>query len=368
MLDAKLRLLVICGLVCAVVAGCGRKSESESTQSQAPDSLIHLPAEQIAGGGIRLIVAEPSPLADTLALSGEIEPNPLKVAQVSSRVGGTIQRLVAVVGDRVRRGQTLALLYSPEFLAAQSDYLLAAERAERARSAGSPDAPALESIAHSAGQRLKVLGASNEDLDAARRDGRSLELLPLRAPIAGVVTEVQATGGKQIDAGADLFGIADLSEVQAVVEAYEADVGRIRPGLAAQITTTAYPGLRLVGRVANLENALKEEARTLGVRIRVPNPALALKPGMFVTAHLATGVTRQAIVLSEAAVQEMAGRKVVFVAVTDSQFITRPVQVRPMGSDRIEVLSGLVPGSRVATEGAFLIKSQALKSELGEND
>jgi RND family efflux transporter MFP subunit len=275
---------------------------------------------------------------------------------------------MAVVGDRVSRGKALAMLYSPEFLAAQSDYLLAAERAERARSAGSTDAPALQSIARSAAQRLEVLGASRTDLEGARRRNRSLELLPLRAPIGGVVTEVQAAAGKQIEAGADLFGIADLSEVLAVVEAYEADVGRIRPGSQAQITSTAYPGRTLVGHVSSLENALKQETRTLGVRIRVLNPALALKPGMFVTARLATGATRQAIVLNEAAVQELAGHQVVFVALSDSQFIARPIQVRPLGGDRVEITFGLAPGSRVVTEGAFLVKSQALKSELGEND
>ena len=368
MLDSRLRLIVVCGVLGVALAGCGRKQQPESTGSPAPDSLIRLPASATRTGEVRIVSAAATPLADTLVLSGEVQPNPLRVAHVSSRVTGTVQRVAAVVGDRVRRGQTLALLYSPEFLAAQSDYLLAAERAERSKGTGSSDEPALESIAHSAGQRLEVLGASGTDLAEARRRGRSLEVLPLRAPIGGVVTQVQATTGKQVEAGADLFGVADLSEVQAVVEVYEADVGRIRPGKLAQITTTAYPGLTLVGRVTNLENALKEDTRTLGVRIRVPNPGLALKPGMFVMARLATGATRQAIVLSEAAVQEVGGRKVVFVAVTDSQFIARPVQVRSLGGDRVEIVSGLVPGSRVASEGAFLIKSQAFKGELGDKD
>ena len=126
--------------------------------------------------------------------------------------------------------------------------------------------------------------------------------------------------------------------------------------------------MKLVGQVANLESALKEGTRTLGVRIRVPNPRLDLKPGMFVTARLAVGPTRRAIVVSEAAVQDLAGRKVVFVAVTDSQFVARPVQVRPLGGERVEITAGLAPGTRLATEGAFLIKSQALKGQLEEKD
>lgn len=368
MLDSRLRLTIVCGVLGLALAGCGKRQVAETINSRAPDSLIDLPASATKGGEVLIVSAEPTALADTLVLSGEIQPDALRLAHVSSRVSGTVQQVAAVIGDRVRRGQSMASLYSPVFLAAQSDYLLAVDRAERAKGSGSPDAASLESIARSAGQRLEVLGASAPDLADARRLGGSIELLPLRSPIGGVVTEVQATVGKQIEAGADLFAIADLSEVLAVVEAYEADVGRIWPGASAQITSTAYPGMMLSGHVASLENALKEETRTLGVRIRVPNARMALKPGMFVTARLATGATRRAIVLSEAAVQEVAGRKVVFIAVTDSQFVARPVQVRPLGGDRVEITSGLAPGSRVVTEGAFLIKSQALKGELGEKD
>src|SRR5207247_1583886 len=131
------------------LAGCDKQHESESAQSPVPDSLIDLPAAAMEGGEIRIVSTELTPLADTLVLSGEIQPSPLRVAHVSSRVSGTLEQVGTVIGDRVRRGQSLALLYSPEFLAAQSDYLLASERAERATSSGSPDAPALQSIANS---------------------------------------------------------------------------------------------------------------------------------------------------------------------------------------------------------------------------
>jgi cobalt-zinc-cadmium efflux system membrane fusion protein len=111
---------------------------------------------------------------------------------------------------------------------------------------------------------------------------------------------------------------------------------------------------------------MREATRTLRVRLRVDNPGLALKPGMFVTARIATGRTRQALVISEAGVQELGERKVVFVALSDSEFVARPVDVRPLGGDVVEITSGVRPGERVAVHGAFLIKSQALKGELGE--
>jgi len=353
-------------LLTMVSMGCGKAKTPEQAESEAPDSLVHVPASAVATGEVRIDSATLRPLADTLAVSGEIQANPLKVAHVSARVSGTVQSVTAIAGDRVRRGQALATLYSPEFLAAQSDFLLAHERADRAKASGSPDAEALQSIAHSSDRRMEVMGANAADVETLHRNQESIPYLVLRSSITGVITEVEAAVGKQVIPGTDLFGIANLSEVWAVVEAYERDIGKLSVGQPAQINTTAYPGRNFVGRLSSFEGAMDEATRTLSVRLETNNPELALKPGMFVSARIATGRTRQAVVISEAAVQELGDRKVVFVALSDSQFVARAVEVSPLGGDLVEIKQGLRPGTRVAVHGAFLIKSQALKSELGE--
>jgi len=349
-----------------VSIGCSKSNDAEPEESPAPDSLVHVPVGAVGTGEVRIAAITLRPLTDTLVTSGEIQANPLRVAHVSARVTGTVQSVTAIVGDRVRRGKALATLYSPEFMAAQSDFLLAHERADRAKASGSSDAEALQSIAHSSDQRLEVMGANAADVETLHRTQESIPYLLLRSPIVGVITEVEAAAGKQVTPGTDLFGIADLTEVWAVVEAYERDIGKLSVGQPAQINTTAYPGRSFAGRISSLEGVIKEATRTLSVRIRVDNPGLALKPGMFVSARIATGRTRQAIVTSEAAVQELGDRKVVFVALSDSEFVARLVEVRPLGGDLVEITQGLRPGARVAVHGAFLIKSQALKGELGE--
>src|SRR5213083_1866493 len=107
--DSRLGPIILCGLLCAALAGCGKKHESESDEiSRAADSLIDLPASARRTGEVRVASAELTPLADTLVLSGDIEASPLRVAHVSSRVGGPVQHVTAVVGDRVGRGQALA--------------------------------------------------------------------------------------------------------------------------------------------------------------------------------------------------------------------------------------------------------------------
>ncbi len=353
-------------LLAVVSMGCSKAKDAGPAAAFALDTLVHVPAAVVAAGEVRIATIPVRPLADTLVVSGEIQANPLKMAHVSARVSGTVQAVTAIAGDRVLRGKALATIYSPEFLAAQSDFLLAHERADRAVASGSPEAEALQSIAHSSDRRLEVMGANAADVETLHQTQESIPYLLLRSPIAGVITEAEAAVGKQVTPGTDLFGIADLSEVWAVVEAYEGDIGKFSMGQPAQIITTAYPGRSFGGRVSSLEGVIKEATRTLSVRLRVENPGLALKPGMFVSARIATGATRQAIVLSEGAVQEMGGRKVVFVALSDSEFVARPVELRALGGDLVEVTKGLLPGSRVAVHGAFLIKSQALKGELGE--
>jgi RND family efflux transporter MFP subunit len=354
-------LLLVLGQL--VVAGCGAEKKAEvSEEAAAADSIIHLPATSLSNGEVRVETLREQPLADTVVVNGQIQAKPLNIAHVSTRVSGTIQSVQAVIGDHVTKGRVLATLYSPEFSAAEGDYLLAHERAES--TAG--DASEFRNIARSARQRLEMLGAGSEDLDRLDRTHEAIPFLPLRSPLSGVVTEVGAGTGRQVPAGSDLFGVVDLREVWAVMDAYERDLGRLHVGQAAMLNTTAFPSLVFRGRVVSLEGSIKEATRTLDVRLEVGNAELKLRPGMFVSARIATGSNRSALVIDEAAIQSQGDTKVVYVAITDSTFVTRPVEVRALGWNRAEILSGLRAGERIAVSGGFLLKSQASKSQLGE--
>ncbi len=360
------RIVVLITGLLWLLAGCAKHETDSAENEAAPDSLIHVSASSIRSGEV---VAEPllaRPLADTLNLSGEIEPNPLSVAHVSTRVAGTIQNVRVVVGNQVARGQLLATLYSPEFLAIVGDYLLAHERAENAVSTKSPDTAALQAVAQSSRRRLELLGAPASLVARLHTSHEVVNELPILSPAAGLLTEVEASPGKHVEAGTDLFGITNLSNVWAVTHAYERDLGRLRIGQRAEISASAYPGRSFAGQIASLEGGIEEATRTLKVRLSVTNHGLALRPHMFVNARIATGLRRDALILSEEAVQDLGQQKVAFVAISDTTFVARPISVRPLGGSLVEVLTGIRPGERVATTGAFLLKSQALKGELGE--
>ena len=358
------RYLVLAGLAIVLPAalGCAKPKHEEVSDTAAPDSVIHLPASALSSGEVSVETLRLQPLADTLVVNGQIQPKSLNLAHVSTRVAGSIQTVQAIIGDHVRRGQVLATIYSPEFSAAEGDYLLAHERAEAAHGDGAE----FRSIAQSARQRLELLGAGTEDLDRLDRTHEVIPFLPLRSPIAGVVTEVEAGVGRQVPAGTDLFGVVNLREVWAVVDAYERDMSRLSVGQAARLTTTAFPERTFSGRIASLEGSFKEATRTLDVRLEVSNPELKLRPGMFVSARIATGTTHGALVVDASAVQSQGDSKVVYIALTDSTFVVRPVSVRSLGGNRAEILAGVRPGERIAMRGGFLLKSQASKSQMGE--
>ena len=345
--------------------GCGKQEAVDTSEGTSlADSIIGIPASSLAA--LQLETVAERAVDDTLLLAGQIAVDPLRVAHLAPRVSGTIQSVAVVVGDRVGKGRLVAELYSPEFAAGVGDYLLAHRRLERARSSQAADTEALESIARSARQRLETLGASTGDIARMDEVHEPLQHLALRSPISGVVTEVETGVGKQVQAGTDIFGFADLGVVWGVVDVYERDFGSLRVGQAARVTTTAYPGREFSGRIVSLEGAVKAETRTLSVRIRIPNAALELKPGMFITARVPAGTTRQGVAVRDGALQEFGGRTVVFVALTDSTFVARPVEARRLGGEVAEITQGLRVGERVASQGAFLLKSQASRAEMGE--
>ena len=361
------RTSIVLAIVLALASGCERRGPSEQAEEPtAPDSVIHIPASALAASGLRLETVREHAIADTLLLAGQIMADPLRIAHLAPRVSGTVQRIAVVIGDRVQAGDLVAELYSPEFTAAMGDYLLAHGRLERASAAQAPDTAALENIARSARLRLETLGASGPDVARVDEKHSPLQHLPLRSPISGVVTEVETGTGKQVQSGTDIFGFADLREVWGVVDVYERDFGSLQVGQTARVATTAYPGRQFVGRIVSLEGTVKPETRTLNVRIRIPNPGLALKPGMFITARVPGGASRRAIAVQDGALQDFGGRTVVFVALNDSTFVTRPVEARRLGGEVAEVTRGLQVGERVASQGAFIVKSQASRAELGE--
>lgn len=209
-------------------------------------------------------------------------------------------------------------------------------------------------------QRLRRFGIADDS-------PRGTFLTALKAPFSGVVTKAQASPGDVVDAGRDVFTVADLSRVWVQAEVYEKDLGRIRVGQSAFITVDTYPNQSFEGKVAYISDVLDPQTRTARVRCELPNRDLRLKTDMFANIELPTKFSKQAIAVPAGALQEVEGKNVVFIRRSQTQFEKREVDKGVTVNNQTEIVSGLKTGEPVVTQGAFHLKSILAGGELGED-
>ena len=325
-------------------------------------------------------------IGEDLEVPGQVEFDPRRVALISPRTSGRIERLLVVEGDHVNAGQTVALLSSPSHLTAQSDLLQAVRRARVL--SGTPDEQGANSLAEAARRRLRTLGVSNEEIARLEAGAEPAQYLALVAPFGGSIMEANSLLGSSVDPGEQIFKIADLSVVDVVAEVPERALPLVRIGQAASIGIAAYPTMRFAGQVERLRDELNPETRTVRAVIHVSNSTRRLRPGMFATVRLlvpavtvarATGATVQGdadlLTIPEAAVVTDGERRYAFVEVGTRTFERREVETASLappgsatsGSGRVGVRKGLAAGDRVVVNGAFTLKSELAKASLGEH-
>ncbi|WP_284352601.1 efflux RND transporter periplasmic adaptor subunit [Roseisolibacter agri] len=314
-----------------------------------------------------------------LSVTGTITYDANRVSHVGARTPGRIVTLSADIGQRVRAGQTLALLESPEVGqlradAGEADVLERIARENYARErrleeqgissrkellAAEAELRRAEAARQSARERLRVLGASG---------GRGSQFAAT-APFAGVVVARAANRGEMATPEDQLFTVADLSHVWIELDVFERDLPRVRTGQPVTVNAAAFPGRTFPGRIVYLGAVVDTARRTVRARVEIPNADGALRPGMFATARVQTGGGGPPLlVVPQEAVQEVEGRRAVFVpGDRPGQFRVVPVDVgETLDGGRVVIRTGLTPASRVVTAGAFLLRSELAKREIGE--
>jgi RND family efflux transporter MFP subunit len=213
-------------------------------------------------------------------------------------------------------------------------------------------------------QRLLLLGMSKKQLDSLTHPRQVMSDVVVPAPIAGVITSRSTNLGQVVGMGDELFVVTDLTEVWAVGDLYEQDFSRVGVGSEATLTTPAYPGLRLQGRVSYIDPRVDPQTRTARVRVEVPNPDEQLRLGMYMTMVFSTASGAPVVVVPRAAVQTIGGRQVVFVAVPDEEgrFVQRTLKLGTLVGEWYTVLQGLQRGEVVVTEGSFFLRAESLRN------
>lgn len=347
--------------------GCRPGSEGEvedGAADPAVPSSVTLTPEAVRTAGILTAEAESLPVIRRVRVPGEISMDPKRKAHLTARASGRIESLAAYPGDRVKEGQVLLSLYSPDFLMLQTEYLLAAARMKSPSGEDPAERRSTEALVASIRDRLRTLGLSNDDIAGIEKAGTPTALLPVCAPLSGIVIESPVTAGDHVELGASLFRIADLSMVRAVLRIYEKDLASVRVGAEAVIRAASAPGREYRGRVFRLGNVVDDGTRTVEALVDLPNPDGQLRQGLYLEADIDLPSGAGAIFVPEAAVLEIGDRKVVFVRTGENVFTLRDVTIGPASGGRVEIVAGLGEKEVVAAAGSFFIKSELLKNSI----
>ncbi len=297
-----------------------------------------------------------------LRLLGRVEPNETTQKTVTAWTGGRIDRLqVNATGERIRAGQVLATLYSPEVYTAHQDLLVAKRQVARLQDSPEATQQAASSALEAARERLRLLGVPDDALARMESEERPTRAVQIRTPFSGTVIERLASEGSYVSTGTPLYRIANLNTLWVQLDAYENDLSRISLGQSVRISVDALPGEVFEGKITFVEPTLDTSRRTAQVRVQVDNRDGRLRPGMFAEATVAAAEPEgePSPLVVPATTPLFTGRRaLVYVEVETGDRVAyepRSVRLGPRLGDVYPVVAGLSEGERVVTRGAFAL-------------
>ena len=300
--------------------------------------------------GVRTAAVTEGSLSPEVAAVGNIAFNERDQVIVQARATGYVERLyVRATLDRVGKGQALAELYVPDWIAAQEEFL----------SVRRMQGTDLAALVDGARQRMRQVGMSEAQIKLVEDTAMSQPRMTLTAPIGGVVTELMVREGMTVMAGATLFRINGIATVWANAEVPESQVMLVRPGTRVQASSPAVPGATFDGRVQAIVPEVNPVTRTLKARLELANPKGVLVPGMFVQMQFMDVRAERALLVPTEAIIQTGKRTVVMLAEDNGRFRPVDVQIGIESAGQTEVKRGLQAGQRVVVSSQFLIDSEA---------
>lgn len=403
------RVVAAAGLA-AALAGCQKEPPRAApappaAAEAAPHRVVEVDEKALAQAGVRVEPVEVRRVPVTVRANGRLAANEEHTWRVGAITDGRIMQVLVRVGDRVDKGQVLARMFShdvhesramyrravAEFNRLQSNLEYARRQRDRLRRLFEMKAASQEQVETAENElrnaetalraaeievsrtrqhlveflEIPVEGAEHKEPGAAALSDD--DLIPIRAPAAGVVISRLVTAGSVVQPSSELFVISDLSSIWVIAAVQEEYLPRVRPGMMARVSVQAYPDRPFHGRVLRVDEKLDPETRTVQAIIEIDNRGGLLKPEMYGVVELESGASDEGLYVLQSAIQDLNGQPTVFVETARGRFEPRPVETGRSIDRLIEIRRGLRAGERVVTEGGFVLKSQLLKSALSED-
>ena len=376
---AAITVLGLGGLIWT--SSVGQASKAQGHDDQGADSHGHAeeageahPAEagrvqlsraQVDSAGIQLVTAAPDELSTAISFAGEIRFDEDRTAHVVPRVPGVVVAVQAQLGQAVKRGQVLAVIASQQISDLRSEQQAAQRRLELARQTFQRERQLWQEgisaeqdylQARQALQEAEITLANARQKVAAVGPAGTGNRYELRAPFDAVVVEKHLAVGEVVDEASNAFTLSDLSRVWATFAVAPRDLGKVTTGRTVTVSAPDL-GAEVEGKVNYVGSLLGEQNRAATVRATLANPDGACRPGLFVTIAVSVERYNAAVVVPQSALQTWEEQTVVF-ARSDEGFEARAVQTGRRDAGRVEITSGLAPGTQVAAAGSFVLKSE----------
>jgi len=385
------------------------ESEHKEHGEMAPEIKLSPRAQALAV--VKTEEIKFQPLFREINTVGEIDYDERKVAYVAAWIPGRIDKLfVNFTGVKVRKGNPLVWIYSPDLVTTQEEYILALETLDKVKESGNEETiRGAESLVDSSRKRLLLWGISEKQVNELEQRKEANTHMTIYAPIGGTVIHKNALEGKYVKEGENLYKIADLSNLWIKADIYEYEMGWIKEGQIVEIASSACPGEKFEGKIAFIDPYLNPKTRSVKVRVDVPNPQLKLKPGMYVNVLVKSQVhegirasveviytcpmhpevkspnpgecpicgmylvkkeaaSRDFILaVPKSAVLDTGMRKIVYVEKERGTYVAKEVELGPEAEASINgqkrkfyaLKSGISEGMRVVSQANFLIDSQS---------
>jgi len=341
----------------------------EEGEGKEPTSTIRIDPVTMQNMGIRLGKVQRKPLTKNIRAYGNVTYDETKIYTVNTKFSGWIEKLyVNFEGDKVRKGQPLFDIYSPDLVSAQEEYLLALQQYNSLSNSSYPNiGQGAQRLLEASRTRLRYWDLTDEQIEELTKMKKVRKTLTVYSPANGVVTKKNAFEGHYVKEGTEQYEIVDLSKVWVDVDIYEYELPWVRQGMPAEMNLTYLPGKSFHGRVLYIYPYLEAKTRTATLRLEFSNPDYEMKPDMYANIYLKSTITKDTLVIPQEAVIDSGIRRIVFVAEGGGKFRAREVKIGLEGNnDEYQVLSGLKEGEEIVLSAQFMLDSESQLREAAQ--
>jgi cobalt-zinc-cadmium efflux system membrane fusion protein len=343
-------------------------------------------------GLVRVVQVEKKKVSVALHATGEIKANENMAASIRPRIEGIIRSVNVDIGAQVKKSDPLFTIESAEVGEALGEYLKACSLVELHSKAFtrekalfgkkiSPEQDMLKAKSalqgaradlRAAKQRLHALGLSDKDIGPVNPEGQAglQGILTIRAPLDGTIIKKQAAIGERVEPDTDVMLLANLDTVWVWADIYESDLSRLLRKLndgpaAVEIRQVAFPDEVFRGKLDYVGATMDEQTRTIKVRVTIPNEKRLLRPGVFCDVAILMSTDEEVLAVPNGALLSDEGVYFIYKHLKDDYYVRRLVKKGREFADSAEILEGILPGELIVSDGAFLLKSDTLRSKMG---